>query len=1014
MIPLQLILKNFLSYREATLDFQGLHTACICGSNGAGKSSLLEAITWVVWGKSRAGTDDVINAGEKTVRVDFTFIVNQETYRIIRSRQRGRSTDLQFQIQTESGRFRPLTGKGIKPTQEKIIQDIKLDYDTFVNSAYLRQGRADEFMLRTASERKKVLAELLKLDRYEELSSKAKDASKEFKGHADYLEQSLQPLVQKLERKGEIEKEQKTVSEELKRLQIIQDNDKKRLQTLHMAEHDRANWEQTLNRQKTQYRDKVGDCDRLGRDLQQNETKLAQIQIFLQREEAIEYGYQQLKSLQSEAEKLADKLQEYQREKETKRQLEAELVRQSNEIDLKLQQNQTRWDNLTQQEQEIQTTLATSEEVNFGLEKLQFHRQHVKELEQLKLKVMPLLERRNQLQIDIERVQAKLNAKIEQLRSSQKEISDRMARIPERRQAYLEVTDRIKECENKKNYQQRVKDKGQERKIFKERLQESQRYYEEQIEQLQQKLTLLQVPEAACPLCDRPLGEHHRNHVITKTQTQQEEIQQQIWVIREQMATCEGELKVLREEYAQLNKQINAYGDLQNKKGQLEAELDTADEDYDRLQEIATEIEERERSLNMGNYALDLHAELQNLDREITELDYDEQTLALTRGEADRLRHWEIKQSKIKDAQREQKKIDKRKPELLKEREFLQANRDRLRQDSEIQQHILQIDAKIATIGYDRDRHDTTRKTLQQLKLQEWDRQYYELQQAKEQFPLLEEKLELLKTDLKNRESDRDGVKAELNELVKKIEQIPDYRAEIQDCDRLVQQRRRQLDELLAKQGRLQQQLTHLQEIKNQHHKTKQQLKEINRKYRIYQELSKAFSKNGIQALMIENILPQLEAQTNQILARLTGNQLHVQFVTQKAKKSASSRKKANNTTNNTIDTLEIVIADARGTRSYETYSGGEAFRINFSIRLALAKMLAQRSGASLQLLIIDEGFGTQDAEGCDRLIAAINAIASDFACILTVTHMPQFKEAFEHRIEVRKTARGSQLSLLS
>ncbi len=70
MIPLQLTLKNFLSYRDATLNFQGLHTACICGANGAGKSSLLEAITWAIWGKSRAATeDDVINGGaNKAVR----------------------------------------------------------------------------------------------------------------------------------------------------------------------------------------------------------------------------------------------------------------------------------------------------------------------------------------------------------------------------------------------------------------------------------------------------------------------------------------------------------------------------------------------------------------------------------------------------------------------------------------------------------------------------------------------------------------------------------------------------------------------------------------------------------------------------------------------------------------------------------------------------------------------------------------------------------------------------------
>jgi exonuclease SbcC len=53
--------------------------------------------------------------------------------------------------------------------------------------------------------------------------------------------------------------------------------------------------------------------------------------------------------------------------------------------------------------------------------------------------------------------------------------------------------------------------------------------------------------------------------------------------------------------------------------------------------------------------------------------------------------------------------------------------------------------------------------------------------------------------------------------------------------------------------------------------------------------------------------------------------------------------------------------------QAYETYSGGEAFRINFAIRLVLAKLLAQRAGAALQLLIVDEGFGTQDAQVCDK-----------------------------------------------
>jgi exonuclease SbcC len=63
-------------------------------------------------------------------------------------------------------------------------------------------------------------------------------------------------------------------------------------------------------------------------------------------------------------------------------------------------------------------------------------------------------------------------------------------------------------------------------------------------------------------------------------------------------------------------------------------------------------------------------------------------------------------------------------------------------------------------------------------------------------------------------------------------------------------------------------------------------------------------------------------------------------------------------------------------------------------------------------MLIVDEGFGTQDAAGCERLIAAVNAIAPDFACILMVTHVPHLREAFQTRIDVSKTNVGSQLKI--
>jgi len=112
-------------------------------------------------------------------------------------------------------------------------------------------------------------------------------------------------------------------------------------------------------------------------------------------------------------------------------------------------------------------------------------------------------------------------------------------------------------------------------------------------------------------------------------------------------------------------------------------------------------------------------------------------------------------------------------------------------------------------------------------------------------------------------------------------------------------------------------------------------------------------------------------------------------------------------------EALEIRIADELGTRPYENYSGGEQFRVNFAIRIALSKLLARRAGAQLQTLVVDEGFGTQDDRGRQRLVEAINAVQEDFERILVITHISELRDAFPARIEVTKTPEGSTLEVL-
>lgn len=169
----------------------------------------------------------------------------------------------------------------------------------------------------------------------------------------------------------------------------------------------------------------------------------------------------------------------------------------------------------------------------------------------------------------------------------------------------------------------------------------------------------------------------------------------------------------------------------------------------------------------------------------------------------------------------------------------------------------------------------------------------------------------------------------------------------------------------------------------------------------IHEQLKQAFGKNGIPAMIIETAIPELEMEANDLLARMTDGRMHIKMNTQREK-----------ITGGIAETLDIEIADELGTRSYELYSGGEAFRINFAIRVALSKMLARRAGAHLRTLFIDEGFGTQDEAGRNKLVEAITAIQNDFDLILVITHIDELRDSFPVHIVVDKTQSGSMVTV--
>ncbi|MGC8712046.1 MAG: AAA family ATPase [Leptodesmis sp.] len=1092
MIPLRLTLKNFLSYREATLNFQGLHTACICGANGAGKSSLLEAIAWAIWGESRASSeDDVIHLGAAEALVDFVFSTHQHTYRIIRSRQRGQGTTLDFQIAREADNkaegeaslvighsslgegkgqrtkdegqgpiqnskfkihnfsFRSLTAKGVRATQQLILEHVKLDYETFINSAYLRQGRADEFMLKRPGERKQILADLLKLNQYDELADRAKDRARQLKGQIEVLESNLQGILNQLQQQDAIAQEQSTLAAVLEQLQQQQAADTEQLQTLRSLQHQRQAWHQQLTWHQQQQQILEEDYHRLQQELVAAHHQHQELSLILSQESTIADEYARFQSLQAQEEHLATQFKQHQQLQTQRQRAHQQQTETTLQLQNKIQQVEAQLEALQQQEQEIQHALRKASTVEEGLQKLQQARAHLSHLEQLHLQASPLLQRQQQLQTELDRHKTRLLARLEEVQATTQQLQIQQKRHPQLQQAVREISDRIAELDQLRIYQQQVRDKGLERRNFMERLQENQRTHEIQLSEVDQKIQLLQqetiaatvqnpkskiqnpkldapdspetTPQNAkrktqnlkllthsfppCPLCDRPLDEHHWTLVLNKHQEKRQEILDQIWVIREQLAVSEREIQILRKEYRHLDQQLNPYTVMVERRGQLQQQLQATTEVQQAIQQLSLEAAALQEALQTGTYATDLHEELQRLNQSLQQLNYDDKDLALARGEVDRWRWAEIKQAEIKQAQRRQTQIAQRKPDLQTQLATLQTQLSHYTHGAATQ--LNQLDQQLAELGYNLEQHNALRTALRQA--QPWQLRYQELCRAQQTFPQVQQRITNLTQTLQERQEQLHILQHQIKNLIQHLEQTPNHQSQIYFLEQRLQQRRLELDEHLAACGRLQQQQQQLEILSTQHSALSTQLQTLQRQYRIYQELTQAFGKNGIQAFMIENVLPQLEAETNRILGRLSANQLHIQFVTQRSR--TNSKLKTQNS--KLIETLDILIADAHGTRPYETYSGGEAFRVNFAIRLALARLLAQRSGTALQLLIVDEGFGTQDAEGCDRLIAAINAIAPDFACILAVTHVPHFKEAFQSRIEVFKTDTGSQLQLV-
>ena len=1035
MIPLKLTVKNFMCYRDdvPTLDFEGIHVACLCGDNGHGKTALLDSITWVLWGKARARTEELVHQGRQDMEVVLEFMARDQRHRVSRRYSRsGRSrgaTILELQVSSGNG-FRPITGNSIRETEARIREILHLDYETFVNTAFLLQGNADRFTTSKPDKRKKVLAEVLDLSYYTSLEERAKERSRNAQDGILAAENVIDLRREDISRRPEHEERLASVKASLQGLGAELDSSREKAaliqDTLNSFQGKLLEIE-GLKRRLADSGGVIGDLEARVRDLG---ARIDDYEAVAANDSEIREQFARLEDVRTELDRLeqsAFAAAEIERERARLREaiavqherlssrakqlrdtIENELgpgAKRLPEIEaahIELAADQARLDEL---EATAARRRAEAGEMAAELER-QGHALDTKTgLDGLKAgleREIAVQDERLSAQADQlrDRISRELQPKVRRLPGIEEEL--RLLAIDEERLAGLAETIRERRRESEET-------DGKVRY-----LRQANEDLLEDMEETRKKFDILDQDSAECPVCKQPLGSEGKEHLRREYETQGRARKVTYSANVEEQRSLGAEYKELLSLVARLESERDAgQREAQTAAATLERDLKDSREAQRELQPATDGLRQIERDFAEQRFARAQRDELARLDAELAELDYDPERRAavqarvretneqvmrleaeLSEGRRDVQSRAITLGQELDAARKARAELGPRRTELDKvegaigAQDFARDERDRLSE----------ADEELRSLGYDADAH---RRAQQQAKdLEPYAELNRKLLEALDALPAEREALENARQALDRRREEAESDEARRAELAGELETLPGLESEMAEARKAMQAQERQEREARAEEKYLADQLDRLSALEQEVRRQEKERRGLVERKGIYDELAVAFGKNGIQALIIETAIPQLQDDANELLGRLTENRMFLKLQLREGRREMRMGLPS--------EELDIKISDEVGTRSYETFSGGETFRINFALRIALSKLLARRSGAPLPILFIDEGFGTQDAAGQERLKEAIQSIQSDFQKIIVITHVEQVKESFPVRIEVTKTSEGS------
>jgi len=1000
MIPLKLELTNFLSYRQSTiLDFHGIHLACISGTNGAGKSTILDAITWALFGKSRARSDDdVVNrlasANGEAAEVRFLFELEGLAYRIIRRKKARKPMSLEFQLSSGKTGWKSLNESKLRDTQAAIEALLRMHYETFINASFLLQGKADEFTTKTANKRKEILANLLGLNEWDRFKDAASDIRKEEQNRLLIVDSRLQEIDEELAQEPERQAALAVVETELESIVRQLESQEKLLSETRRNEALLENQRLAIEK----FQDELSEIKRGLSRLQQSQSERQKeqdaYQSLLDNADLIDEGYSSWQEAKLLASSWQEKANAYNALQQEMKPLELEVERERSQLVERKSELEFQAQSISAMREERENLrkriLSAKDEIKFIEEALADLDQQEKKRQKAQLLLQKLEADRKLLSQEANQLKSQAG------RISRNEVESKAVRnnLKQAEQALESVNSELASISE---YNDRLVNALAERDIR----QSEQLGLKQEMDELQDRITrLAKETGGECPLCGQPLSERHRQTVLNQLQSDGQEKGDGY---RDNQARV-AELAI---EIPQLTDKVKAKPRLENDqkiqqqrgasaKARLD-EIERLEEEWNslgkgRLNDLDEKLSDNQAIQDQRNLVTKLEVAL----KDKTELDqrWKNERDSLTNAEA---RLIQIDQTVLKWEDDDSKSGARTAAELQKVSTIIESTAFAQQARSALES----LQKQVKDLEYNSVAHEEARRIQEERAGAE--QRYHELQKAKAAVKPLANNLADLERQILEQSAKIENLNNQLDEAQLQLELLSAGTLNVSAIDQDVNRLREEENKAHGRVATAKQNVSVLEVLRTQRQQFNDKRTEITVQIKRLRLLEKAFGREGVQALLIERALPEIEDDANELLYRLTGGEMSVTFDTQRQLKSSDR----------VAETLDIHIADSAGERPYENYSGGEQFRVNFAIRLALSKLLTRRAGARLQTLVIDEGFGSQDPNGRQRLIEAINTIQDDFERILVITHIDEMRDAFPSRIEVDKGSAGSSITIL-